>query len=57
MFVYLDEVYLWSRDPKLVRRIGVATALEIRATGIQYTFAPCIAVTKNILLNSFIISI
>ena len=32
------------RDPDLVRRIGVATALEVRATGIQYTFAPCIAV-------------
>jgi len=32
-----------TRDPDLVRRIGVATALEVRATGIQYTFAPCIA--------------
>lgn len=33
-----------SRDPVLVKKIGAATALEIRATGIPYTFAPCIAV-------------
>jgi beta-glucosidase-like glycosyl hydrolase len=32
------------RDPALVKRIGEATALEVRATGIQYAFAPCIAV-------------
>ncbi|PAN28262.1 hypothetical protein PAHAL_5G140800 [Panicum hallii] len=36
-----------TRDPDLVRRIGVATALEVRATGIQYTFAPCIAVCRD----------
>ncbi|KAJ0966361.1 hypothetical protein J5N97_027499 [Dioscorea zingiberensis] len=36
-----------TRDPKLVRRIGVATALEVRATGIPYTFAPCIAVCRD----------
>jgi beta-glucosidase len=35
-----------SRDADLVRRIGAATALEVRATGIPYTFAPCIAVNK-----------
>ena len=35
---------LSSRDPELVRRIGEATALEVRATGIPYVFAPCIAV-------------
>jgi beta-glucosidase-like glycosyl hydrolase len=34
-----------SRDPNLVKRIGAATALEVRATGIPYVFAPCIAVT------------
>jgi beta-glucosidase-like glycosyl hydrolase len=28
-----------------VRKIGVATALEVRATGIHWTFAPCIAVS------------
>lgn len=33
-----------SRDPELVKRIGAATALEVRATGIPYVFAPCIAV-------------
>lgn len=36
-----------SRDPKLVKRIGVATALELRATGIPYTFAPSIAVCRD----------
>lgn len=33
--------------PDLVRRIGVATALEVRACGIQYTFAPCVAVCRD----------
>nr|DAD26636.1 TPA_asm: hypothetical protein HUJ06_028104 [Nelumbo nucifera] len=32
-----------TRDADLVQRIGVATALEVRATGIPYTFAPCVA--------------
>ncbi|KAF7819265.1 Lysosomal beta glucosidase [Senna tora] len=36
-----------TRDPDLVKRIGVATALELRATGIPYTFAPCIAVCRD----------
>ncbi|GAB2285654.1 hypothetical protein Dimus_020095 [Dionaea muscipula] len=36
-----------TRDPDLVKRIGEATALEIRATGIPYTFAPCIAVCRD----------
>ncbi|CAL0321616.1 unnamed protein product [Lupinus luteus] len=36
-----------TRDPALVRKIGEATALEIRATGIQYAFAPCIAVCRD----------
>ncbi|KAG8376862.1 hypothetical protein BUALT_Bualt09G0108000 [Buddleja alternifolia] len=36
-----------NRDPKLVKRIGAATALELRATGIPYTFAPCIAVCRD----------
>ncbi|WJX27517.1 beta-glucosidase [Trifolium repens] len=36
-----------TRDPDLVRRIGAATALEVRATGIPYTFAPCIAVCRD----------
>lgn len=33
-----------NRDPELVRKIGAATALEARATGIPYVFAPTIAV-------------
>lgn len=36
-----------TRDPELVRRIGSATALEVRATGIPYVFAPCIAVCRD----------
>ncbi|CAM8928306.1 unnamed protein product [Rhodiola kirilowii] len=36
-----------TRDVDLVRRIGEATALEIRASGIHYTFAPCVAVTRD----------
>ncbi|XP_068329234.1 uncharacterized protein [Pyrus communis] len=36
-----------TRDPELVRRIGSATALETRATGIPYVFAPCIAVCRD----------
>ncbi|RVW42102.1 Beta-glucosidase BoGH3B [Vitis vinifera] len=36
-----------TRDPELVKRIGAATALEVRATGIQYAFAPCIAVCRD----------
>ncbi|EFJ14950.1 hypothetical protein SELMODRAFT_119324 [Selaginella moellendorffii] len=36
-----------SRDPELVRRIGAATALEVRATGMPYAFAPCIAVCRD----------
>lgn len=32
-----------------MKRIGAATALEVRATGIPYVFAPCIAV--NLIMN------
>ncbi|KAL0436220.1 UNVERIFIED_CONTAM: Beta-glucosidase BoGH3B [Sesamum radiatum] len=39
--------YFIGRDPELVKRIGAATALEVRATGIHYTFAPCIAVCRD----------
>ncbi|KZV44465.1 lysosomal beta glucosidase-like [Dorcoceras hygrometricum] len=41
----IDETL--NRDPELVKKIGVATALEVRATGIPYAFAPCIAVCKD----------
>jgi beta-glucosidase len=33
-----------TRDADLVKRIGAATALEIRASGVHWTFAPCVAV-------------
>ncbi|XP_034707039.1 beta-glucosidase BoGH3B-like [Vitis riparia] len=36
-----------TRDPELVKRIGAATAIEVRATGISYAFAPCIAVCRD----------
>ncbi|XP_019197775.1 PREDICTED: uncharacterized protein LOC109191619 [Ipomoea nil] len=36
-----------TRDPKLVKRIGAATALETRATGVNYAFAPCLAVCRD----------
>nr|GMD73648.1 beta-glucosidase BoGH3B-like isoform X1 [Ipomoea batatas] len=36
-----------TRDPELVKRIGAATALEVRATGVNYAFAPCIAVCRD----------
>ncbi|CAL4935949.1 unnamed protein product [Urochloa decumbens] len=36
-----------TRDPTLVKRIGEATAHEARATGIPYTFAPCVAVCRD----------
>ncbi|ESW13599.1 hypothetical protein PHAVU_008G210100 [Phaseolus vulgaris] len=36
-----------TRDPVLIKKIGDATALEVRATGIQYVFAPCIAVSRD----------
>nr|GEW19729.1 putative glycoside hydrolase family 3 C-terminal domain-containing protein [Tanacetum cinerariifolium] len=36
-----------TRDPVLAKKIGAATALEVRATGIRYAFAPCIAVCRD----------
>ncbi|KAM7259103.1 hypothetical protein ACFE04_014844 [Oxalis oulophora] len=36
-----------TRDPELVKRIGAATAREIRATGLNYAFAPCVAVCRD----------
>ncbi|KAM7529903.1 hypothetical protein LguiB_033313 [Lonicera macranthoides] len=36
-----------TRDPELVKRIATATALEVRATGLNYAFAPCIAVCRD----------
>ncbi|XP_058774752.1 uncharacterized protein LOC131649022 [Vicia villosa] len=36
-----------KRDPQLVKKIGDATALEARATGVSYLFAPSIAVCRD----------
>ncbi|GAA4774013.1 glycoside hydrolase family 3 protein [Novosphingobium ginsenosidimutans] len=36
-----------TRDAGLVRRIGAATALEMRATGIEWDFSPTIAVARD----------
>jgi beta-glucosidase len=36
-----------TRNPELVEKIGKITALEVAATGIDWTFAPCIAVPRN----------
>ncbi|CAH8355230.1 unnamed protein product [Eruca vesicaria subsp. sativa] len=33
-----------TREADLVRRIGAATALEVRASGVHWAFAPCVAV-------------
>ncbi|XP_028053315.1 uncharacterized protein LOC114257731 isoform X3 [Camellia sinensis] len=44
----LGATSLCDRDAELVRRIGVATALEVRACGAQFTFAPCVAVCKDL---------
>ena len=36
-----------TRDPELVEEVGRITAKEIRATGIQWTFAPCVTVPRD----------
>lgn len=36
-----------TRNPDLVEQAGRVTAREVAATGIGWTFAPCIAVTRN----------
>jgi beta-glucosidase len=36
-----------SRDPDLVTRIGRATALELAATGVDWTFAPVVASARD----------
>src|SRR4051794_12307611 len=37
-----------TRNPKLVEQVERATAEEVRATGIQWTFAPCVTVPQDI---------
>jgi beta-glucosidase len=36
-----------AHDPELIRRIGEATAAQVRATGITWAFAPTLAVVQN----------
>lgn len=36
-----------TRNPALVERVARMTAEEVRGTGIQWTFAPCVAVARN----------
>jgi len=36
-----------ANDPDLVTRIGQATAEEMKATGVRWTFAPCVAVPQD----------
>ncbi|WP_321473759.1 glycoside hydrolase family 3 N-terminal domain-containing protein [uncultured Paludibaculum sp.] len=37
-----------TRNPALVEKIARVTAEEVRATGIQWTFAPCVTVPQDI---------
>ena len=37
-----------SRDPALVTRIGRATAEEAAATGVNWTFSPCLCVARDL---------
>jgi beta-glucosidase len=36
-----------ARDPMLLRRIGALTALEVRVTGLDWAFAPTVAVVRD----------
>ncbi|MEE9167923.1 MAG: glycoside hydrolase family 3 N-terminal domain-containing protein [Candidatus Neomarinimicrobiota bacterium] len=36
-----------ANNPDLVRRVARATALEVAATGVDWTFGPCIAVPRD----------
>lgn len=36
-----------ARDPELIRRIGAATAAEVSGSGIEWTFAPTLAVPQD----------
>lgn len=37
-----------TRDPELVRKVAECTAKEVLATGLNWTFSPCIAVPRDI---------
>ena len=36
-----------TRNPKLVEQVAAVTAAEIKGTGMQWNFAPCVAVARN----------
>jgi beta-glucosidase len=36
-----------TRDPALVKKVGKATAEEVRATGIPWSFGPCVCVARD----------
>ncbi|MFA6438789.1 MAG: glycoside hydrolase family 3 N-terminal domain-containing protein [Bacteriovoracaceae bacterium] len=36
-----------TRNPALVEQVGVVTAQEVRGTGIQWDFSPCVAVARD----------
>ena len=36
-----------TRDPALVEKIGQATAQEVAATGVDWTFSPCLCVVRD----------
>ncbi len=36
-----------ARDPEMIRRIGAATAAEVAGSGIEWTFAPTLAVPQD----------
>jgi beta-glucosidase len=36
-----------ARDPDLIRRVGEITALEVRVTGLDWAFAPTVAVARD----------
>jgi beta-glucosidase len=36
-----------TRDPRLVERVGEVTAAEVRATGIPWSFGPCVCVARD----------
>ncbi|GAA2398480.1 beta-glucosidase [Catellatospora methionotrophica] len=37
-----------ARDPQLARRIGEAVATEVTATGLDWDFAPCVCVARDV---------
>lgn len=37
-----------THDPDLIERIGKATAVQLKATGVTWDFAPCLAVVQDI---------